>query len=91
MRSELWKIVTIGNFISLISIILNSLLTKERPAMEINMMKHEWHDYPEEIKQFTNVFGKKAIFPVHGMLQLKRRTPEVVQRLLKHCAELYTM
>lgn len=71
--------------------ICDSLLTKERPAMEINMVKHDWHDYPEEIKPFTNIYGKKAIFPVHGMLQQLPRSRDVKNQLMKHCAELYNM
>lgn len=59
--------------------------------MEINMVKHDWHDYPEEIKTFPNIYGKKAIFPVHGMLQQLPRSRDAEKKLLKHCADLYDM
>lgn len=72
---------------------LNRLLTKDRPAMEIDVVKHDWHEYyPEDMQFFTNVYGHKAIFPLHGLLKLKPRSREFwKQQLWKHCADLYDM
>lgn len=69
------------------------LLTKERAAMEINMVKHDWMDliYPEDIKKFDNIYGNKAVFPMHGALELKPRRRDVEKQLWRHCADLYNM
>lgn len=80
------------NFLAVILITnFNRLLTKDRSVSPINAVKHDWHDYPEEIKQFPNIYGKKAIFPVHGMPQQLKLSHDAEKQLLNHCAELYKM
>lgn len=72
--------------------IAHRLLAKDRPAMEINTVKHDWHEYyPEEIKSFPNIYSNKAVFPLHGLLKLKKRNRDAQRQLWKHCAGLYDL
>lgn len=88
----LFKLVQFKSYMNFFFRNFNRLLCKERPAMEINTVTHDWHEfYPEEIKSFTNIYDKKAIFPMHGMLKLKQRNRDVERKLWKHCDDLYDM
>lgn len=67
------------------------LLTAKHPAIEINPVNsHEWREYyPEEFTSYDNVYGDKAIFPVHGLLNLKPHLDKEAKRKLRqHCEEL---
>lgn len=68
------------------------LLTANRAAIEINAISHEWREYPLAFDNLANVYGKKAIFPVHGLLKLEPRLDtEVKRHLWQHCTDLRDM
>lgn len=65
------------------------LLTKNRKAIEINSINHDWKEYsPEEYKQPEVVYGAKSVFPMHGLLRLKPIDERTKKRLKRHCEEL---
>lgn len=69
------------------------LLSSKRQANEINSVSHEWHEYyPEEFIKKEDIYGKKSIFPVHGLLNLKSQLDRDTKRKLhQHCTELRNM
>lgn len=69
------------------------MLTKDRPAIEINTVKHEWKEYkPQEFKELADVYLGKSIFPVHGLVHLEKNIQsDVKKQLIYHCNELHKM
>lgn len=68
------------------------LLTKERKAIEMHIVPHQWREY--DSKDFYNpndIYGDKSIFPMHGLIRLKPVDNEVKKRLKQHCADLRKM
>lgn len=67
----------------------NRLLTKNRKAVEINPVQHNWKEYnPNDYKQPDSVYGDKAIFPMHGLLRLQPMDERTKKRLRKHIKEM---
>ncbi|XP_055295310.1 probable ATP-dependent RNA helicase spindle-E [Sitodiplosis mosellana] len=68
------------------------LLTKNRKAIEINPVQHEWKEYnADEFTKPDNVYGAKAIFPMHGLLRLNPIDDRTKKKLKKYCEELHKM
>lgn len=70
------------------------LLSKERKPIEVNIVAHEWSTVGDDDLQnprVKNLYGEKAIFPVHGIVRLQGITQEAKHRLQRHCAELRSM
>lgn len=59
----------------------------------MNIIPHEWsvNDDDYDGAGIINLYGEKAIFPVHGLLRLRGLSDETKRRFQYHCHDLRKM
>lgn len=70
--------------------VVEKLLRKERPPMDMVVESHEWSEYEKiDVLEKTDIYKGRSIFPIQNSLKLYPMAAEAMDSLKAHCDDLY--